>query len=55
VPLAFPRPSLPREPFAYLRQAHATGGLAIDAGTAYPRGNGDPVDYDLIVQGLVLA
>jgi len=54
LPEADVRPSpLLRDAFALLRERHETQGLAIDATTAFPRWDGEPADYDLIVQGLV--
>lgn len=45
---------LPLDAFERLRHLHSAQGLTIDAMTAFPRWDGEPPDYDLIVQGLVL-
>jgi hypothetical protein len=55
VPEADMRPApLPLDTFERLRDLHSAQGLAIDATTAFPRWDGEPADYDLILQGLVL-
>ena len=54
LPEADTRPSpLPLDAFERLRDLHSEQGLAIDATTAFPRWDGEPADYGLIVEGLV--
>jgi hypothetical protein len=45
--------SSPSDPLAALRDANAAHGLAISSTTAFPRWDGEPVDYGLAVQALL--
>lgn len=42
-----------RDAVSIIRDAHARRGLVIDASTAFPRWDGEPVDYGLAVQAVI--
>jgi hypothetical protein len=42
-------PAVSGDPVDALRARHRADGIAIDAGTAFPRWDGRPVDYDQAV------
>jgi hypothetical protein len=47
-------PNSPSDPLASLRDANAAHGLVISSTTAFPRWDGEPVDYGLAVQALLV-